>query len=440
VALEAAFGASGAECGYEMTIPRQSSSDQPQGLLGTTSRILVCKLAGNAAVLGVIAITARNLGPAGRGTLVLLITMASFALLVCSLGVNVSCRIHLVAQNAIPLGDYLGLSYALALLQVTVCVIVSLTLLPLAGVDLDVIDIALFGALGAGLFLQYLLNDALNAYGLLVPASIVEAFGFFSQLLLVLAIVLADMSGLRPFVAAFILSTALQCIAALGLLRRNAGSVRPTGHLPHWKRLIVTGWPGIGSGLGQVLTFRIDRYFVGLFLSPAAVGIYSVAATAPELLRLPPLALGQPIFHRLASRSAHPDDFRRARRLCLLLTTVLALVAFVAAPYAVHLLFGPQFMDAVTPLRILLLGEFGITLFYLDNSALGGLGHLPEAAIASIVGLCLVAAADVVLIQKYGLAGAAWASVLAYSVMGGTAHAFLSRRQGRTAPSTDHDH
>jgi len=227
--------------------------------------------------------------------------------------------------------------------------------------------------------------------------------------------------------AALMVANTLQTALALWSLRRVGVGVRPTYDNTTWRLLLRKGRYGIPSSIGQALTFRVDRYLVGLFLNPAAVAIYSVAATAPELLRLPSLALGQPLVYRFASGSASLGDFRRVRRLCLAMTVLMAAAIAVAAPLLIRIAFGSEYLGAVTPLRVLLLGELGICMFYLNGATLTGINKLKEAAIAATIGLGIVVLLDLVLIPVLGLAGAAWASVIAYSAMGAAA-AFLVRR------------
>jgi O-antigen/teichoic acid export membrane protein len=98
-------------------------------------------------------------------------------------------------------------------------------------------------------------------------------------------------------------------------------------------------------------------------------------------------------------------------------------MVFVLAPFVVQIAFGPEYVGAVTPLRILLLGEAGIAIFYLDGACLAGTNRLRSLASAAVIGLAVVTVLDVALIPHFGLEGAAWASV----VMGAAAVLLLRR-------------
>ncbi|MEA2716537.1 MAG: hypothetical protein QOI99_854 [Actinomycetota bacterium] len=413
-------------------LPGPTKESATKGLAGTTARMVGYKVLSGAATGFVAVVTARQLGPSARGVLVLLLTLAAFTLLLCSLGLNTSGRIHLVGQEAtrVAPGDFAGLSAALSLFEVVVCAGLGLVLLPLVDVHLSVAEQALFGLFGGSLLAAYLANAALNAFGWTAAATAVDAAGSVAQLVAVAALWMAGARTVDPYLAALLGGNLVQLALALLVLRGHGTPLRPRFSAVSWRRLVRTGLPGIALDVGGVLTFKLDRYLIAAFLTPAAAGIYSVAATAPELLRLPVLALSQPIFHRLASGAAVIADFRRTRRLCLAATGALVVVMFLVAPFAVQTLFGAQYRGAVTPLRVLLLAEFGITAFYLDASSLAaGLHRVGAAGAAALVGFVLVAIGDVILIPAYGIVGAAWASVVAYSAMGLVAHLLVRRHE-----------
>lgn len=421
---------------------RRARPDPPAtaGLLRVTVPMVAYKLVGNGGVTAVALLTARQLGPSGRGTLVLLLTLASFTLLLCSLGVNTSGRIYLVGpRRAVELSDYLGLSISLAALQMVFCTALSLLLLPVVDVQLTWSERGVLAMFAGTLLYAYLLNGALNAHGSTVAATAVEAGGAVAQLVIVLLLMRLGVETVTPYLLGMTAGNVVQIHLATARLGRLALPMRPRYRPERWRMLVRTGLPGIAMDTAQVLTFRLDRYLIGIFMTPAAVGVYSVAATAPELLRLPTLALSQPIFHRLASGKAKIADFQRTLLLCLGVTGLLSALTFILAPSIVHLAFGPEYAGAVTPLRVLLLAEFGMTVYYLDASSLaGGLARVGDAASAAVVGLVVATLAGLVAIPAHGILGAAWVSVVAYSLTGLVAHLLLKRRldQNVAVPDT----
>lgn len=401
----------------------------PRNLFGTTVSIVVCRGFSVLASSAVAVLSARQLGPSGRGALVLLVTLAPFTAAVCSFGVNLSGRVWMVAaRDPVPLAEYLGLTAVLAVWEAAVCTAAGSVLLPLAGVRLPLDELVLFGLYGAIALTQTLTTDALNTFGYTVLAARVEVAGFLVQLGLILGLVIAGTQRFQLFALGIMVAGFVQIVITLFFLQLRVAPIRPRYNGRNWRHLIRTGWPSIPSGLSQLLTFRVDRYFVGVFMTPAAVGVYSVASTVPEFLRIVPLALGQSAFYRVASGKSTPQDFRRPLAACVAATVACGTLIWLLAPLAVRVLFGPQFSGAVTPLRILLLAEVAMTVFNVDGAVLAGLGRLADGAVAAVSGLIVVVALDLFLIPRDGLLGAAWASVIAYTFMSGIVYLYLRRR------------
>ena len=398
--------------------------------------VFLLTVASSVSLLATALLTARQLGPEGRGTLVLLVTVSSFTMLLCTGGVNTAARVHLVSPaQPVDLSDYLGLAAALAVLEAAVAAGTGLLVLPAAQVPVDAVTLALLSACGAGLLAALLLGDALYAHGFNTRASAVMAFGSTAQLLLVVALALGGVSGATPYFAAFTLGALLQVAAALTVLRRSVPLEGLRISRQASRTLLQRGVPAVGLSLGQAATFRLDRYLLGVLRSPAEVGIYSVAATATEILWLGPIALAQVQFHGIASGTAGPAELARARRLWLGGTAAVALVMWFAAPRAVDMVLGQRFHGAVTPLRILLVGAVAVSSYHIDVMALAARGRTAAAGATAVVGLVLVVVGDLVLIPRAGIEGAAWASVAGYMGMACVARLLLrSGAPGGLAP------
>lgn len=396
------------------------------GVLAITAWTVAYKVVSAICAAGITVITARALGPGGRGEFVLLFTLATVTYLACTFGVSTAARVHLVAkERVVESDDYIGLCAALTVLETVVCALLAAAVLPLVDVRLSATSCVLVGVLGGTFLAQYALFDAVNAYGETARASALDASGSVAQLIFVLVLARRDVDDVDPYLVALVVANLVQIILELLSLRGMRVSLRPRYRRAQWKLLLRTGVPGAVLSLAQITTFRLDRYLVGIFLTPAAVGLYSVAAAVPELLRVPAVALSNAFFYRIAAGSAEPDDFRRLRRAFIALAVGLSAATFIAAPLLIRLVFGPEYAGSVGPLRVLLLAEVSVCVFQLDGFSLAGLNRIGKAAAAAGLGLVVVTLADLVLIPALGINGASWASVLGYSAMGAAAAAFL---------------
>ncbi len=404
------------------------------GVLSITVRTVGYKVVSGLAAAGITVVTARSLGSSGRGAFVLVFTLATISYLACMLGVNTAGRVHLVAKNSVVRSNhYAGVSAALVLLETVVCTLLAALVLPLVDVHVSTAVHLLAGLLGGSLLAQYTLFDAINAYGRTDRASALDAVGSVAQLVFVLVLAQRGVRDVGAYLLALTLANGIQVAAELVSLRADGVSVIPRYDREAWRLLLRSGVPGATLSLAQMLTFRVDRYLVGFFLTPEAVGLYSVAAAVPELLRVPCVALSNSFFYRVASGMAQPADFAALRRWFIAVAAGLSAVTAVIAPVGIRLIFGEEYLDAVGTLRVLLLAEIGVSVFQLDGFTLSGLNRIGQAARAATVGLVVVTVLDLWFIPAFGIGGAAWASVLGYSAMGASAAVLLRRYEASVA-------
>lgn len=422
-----------------MTASTSNPGLPPAGnsVLGTTARIVGSKVLSGISSAGVIIVTARQLGPEGRGVFVLVFTLATFSMVVCGLGINISGRLQLVtAHNPVSSREYFGLGSALGVTQGAVSGALAAVLLPVLDVYLSWSEVGLVAALAVTLFANYIAIDALNAYGHTVAAAAVDALGSAAQLLLVVGVAVADRTALAPFLLALISAYALQAVFGFAYLRRVGIDIRPRYGVTEWIRLLRHGPSGMAIQLGQHSIFKLDRYLIALFLSPGAVGVYSVAAAFPEMLRLLPVAMAQPVLYGLASGTATRVDFARSRRAGLMLMVAGAAITAAVAPWAVPVLFGPDYKSAITPLRLLLGAEVALAVYYIDGAALTGQRRVRETASAVLIGLVVAIAGYLALIPWLGINGAAMASVIAYASMATVVRVRIRRQPGALPPTS----
>lgn len=403
-------------------------TDLVSGVFRTTAWIFLVKILSTAFLTGGALLAARDLGPSGRGVLVLELTVTSFTVVLSSLGLNVAMKIHLVSlDRPVTLADCWGLGLLVCPLSGVASAGVALVALPLAHVEMTSADLVLTAVYGTLLCASLLLLALLNAFGFNARASTLDMLGSGVQFALILGLGLLGYAEPRYFIGAVAASLLVQNTLNVVVLARGDLVTSPAASGAGWGRLLKTGGPAVGWSLGQSLTFRLDRYLAGLLLTPADVGIYSLAATATELLRLMPYAVVEVYFYRLASKASDLADFARARRVLLAAGLLCAGGLYLVAPWAVSALAGPAFEPAVAPLRVLLLAELAMSSFVVDTAALAALGRVQRASVAVLAGLVTVTAADLVLIPSHGIVGAAWASVIGYWLMVGVGRLLLRR-------------
>ncbi|MBV8489143.1 MAG: oligosaccharide flippase family protein [Candidatus Eremiobacteraeota bacterium] len=187
------------------------------------------------------------------------------------------------------------------------------------------------------------------------------------------------------------------------------------------------------TSLVTLLNYRADLYIVAVLLSPAALGIYTVAVSAAESLLLPTQvcalvasphigSLDKPLAANLAARCVRNN---------LLIAIVACAALFVLAPLLVNLLYGPSFAPVVTPMRILLLGVVALSLGSPVSSYYTlrlGKPEIPLVLAGASAAVCIVT--TIVLIPHLGLIGAAIGSTVAYVAGQGLGLGYFARLTG----------
>lgn len=176
---------------------------------------------------------------------------------------------------------------------------------------------------------------------------------------------------------------------------------------------------GAATALVSLLNYRADLYIVALMLPPADLGLYSVATSAPQALLFPAQVtsiVASPHIGGLDKRAAANLTARCVRH-SLLVSLVICVAVFALAPLVVGLFYGAAFVPLVPSLRILLIGVVALALAGPISSYYTLKLAKPEIplAIAAISAIICIAG-TIVLIPHFGIAGAATASSASYVI------------------------
>lgn len=186
-----------------------------------------------------------------------------------------------------------------------------------------------------------------------------------------------------------------------------------------WIREIMqTSLPLHASTMLLWMHLRIDMFMVSAMAGATMLGIYSLAVTLSETVQMATDSVGIALSPRQAATTV-----RDAAQLALtgarvnLVVGGLTAVAWLAAgPFAVPLLFGKAFSGTVLPLVVLLPGMVALGWQRACGAAIIRAGR--PWVLTSIQGasLALNASLNWLLIPRFGVAGAAAASTVSYSL------------------------
>jgi O-antigen/teichoic acid export membrane protein len=207
----------------------------------------------------------------------------------------------------------------------------------------------------------------------------------------------------------------------LGVAGSEVGRIRLSFSFPVWRHLIVEGLPVSLNGMAILVNLRAGSVMLGLMKSMVDVGIYAAAFSVYSALAnfLRSLSFG---FLPSLSSSQQGDRllfgrfFAAGFLIFFAVSLLVALtVAFIARPLIV-VVFGAEFRSAVVPLLILCVAVPIITVGRLAGMTLISLGRQTKGLVASGLGAAVHVILNMMVIPRYGFAGAAGSMVVGEAI------------------------
>ena len=396
------------------------SSDSPpnQGLLRTGTVTLASRLVVFALSLAAGVILARTLGPGGRGLYALALLGPSLLVLVANLGVSNALVYHL-ARGTFRTDQLIGQVIALALILGGVAAVVLMVVIALFGKVL-LPGVPLNLAVIAGIAVPL----ALFFYFSLSFSQGLQKFTAFNSLYLVnaaaLVVFLVPLFWARGNVTAAVAAWSLSWVPTAGLglaLLSRWGRLNVRLDRAVARALLRFGIVGYASFLTTYLNFRLDTFLVNIFANATQVGFYAVAVSLAETIWYISTSAATVLTPRVAAGESSESDATTGlvSRVVVGASLLAAIVLALVAPLLVHVLFGPAFQPSVAAVWLLLPGVVALGAARVLAGYLLGRNRQQVDLAASLAGLVVTVALDLILIPRYGFAGAAVASSVAYA-------------------------
>jgi O-antigen/teichoic acid export membrane protein len=364
-------------------------------------------------------LSARILGPTGRGEYVAVCIWPTGIATLFALGVNQAVAFN-VGRRAFTISEMATAATVIGFIQSALTVFIGFLVIPhvLAGYSptvqhLGIVFLVLTPALILGVYTGSLFQGAQD----LLRFNFIRVLPSGVYLAGLLGIYLTHHQSLRAVILSQLLGYVVALIFGLTLVWRIFA--------PRWRwnkaaipSLVSFGYRTQATSLANYFNQRIDQIILSLFVPPHQLGFYAVAVTLSTTVTVFPLAAGIVTFSR-GSRQSSEDakatighSFRAS--LIWLLASCIALYAL--TPFLIHLVFGPAFDGSIQACRILLPGALMTGLnqvLYNGASALGRPG-LPSCAEG--VSMAFTAVGLFILVPRYGYVGAAIVSSVAYTI------------------------
>ena len=400
------------------------------------AQLLILALSfGNGAVL------ARWLGPERRGMLSLALLVPGTLILLVNAGVPVA-NVYFAGSRRLSVPRLAASSVTFALLGTLaglgITALLAVTgwlsgLIP--GLDWPLLLVAMLmlplGLLGGSFAAIFQGLQRVITVGWVNLAQV--GIGFVLTLFFVVALRWQEAGGLLAAVGGALAGLMLWGV----LLRRMGAALRPRWEPAALRSMASYGLRGQAGNILQFLNYRLDMFVVNYFLGATEVGVYNVAVLLAELLWQFPNAVAFVIFPRAAA--ATPEQLNRSTpgvfRVTLAITALGALLLALVGRPLILTIYSAAFGGAYVPLLLLLPGIVLLGGGKVLTSEIAGRGYAHYNSINAALALVLTILLDLLLIPRFGVAGAAAASSVAYTASFITAVVFY--RSVRSRISTE---
>lgn len=200
------------------------------------------------------------------------------------------------------------------------------------------------------------------------------------------------------------------------------------------RRILEYSVPLTATRGANVIDKQVDTILVGFFLTPVAVGFYTIAKQVSEVCATPAKALGFTISPAYGEQRAGNQSEQAARLYEQSLEGVLLLyvpavvgIILVAEPM-IRYVFGSEYLGAVPVLQVLSVYVLANAINRITSDGLDFLGRARSRAIVKSITAVANLLLNLVLIPTIGVVGAAIATVITFSIYTG-ANVFIISRE-----------
>ena len=368
-------------------------------------------------------IVARVLGPEGKGIVTLILMIPPILMMVGTMGTEAS-NVYFTGSRKFKIDDIIGNSLVLAFIFSFIVIAIF------------------FGVYKTSQFQNFMVSNKISPFylwlGILsLPFNLMYLFfrnillgkekikimnglGIFqvaSNLLLVLIFIVIFKQGVLGAVLCFTLNSFAVAILSF-ICVKKLGRISFKLNISLLRESFYYGGKAYLGNLAQFLNYRADIFLVAYFLGPVAVGLYGVAVGLAERLWMIPGSVGIVLFPRISSGdNLYANNVTpKVTRHTFFVVAIMSIGLFLLSKPLLGLLFGQDYLPSAKPLVILLPGVVALSISKVLSSDLAGRGKPQFGMIASFFSLGINIPLNLILIPKWGIVGAAFASSVAYII------------------------
>jgi O-antigen/teichoic acid export membrane protein len=190
---------------------------------------------------------------------------------------------------------------------------------------------------------------------------------------------------------------------------------------PMMQRLLGQAWPLMFASLAIIIYMKIDEVMLRQLVGATEVGVYAAAAKLSEVWYFVPVALASSLLPALlnarkSDAAGYQAKLQQYYDLSAAAAYALSVPIALAAPWIVHLAYGPQFRAAGPILAVHIWSSIFVFLGVARGQWLVNEGMQKFYLGATVAGAIANVALNFVLIPRWGGLGAAYATVISYAL------------------------
>jgi O-antigen/teichoic acid export membrane protein len=225
--------------------------------------------------------------------------------------------------------------------------------------------------------------------------------------------------GVPGAVGGSVFVSLLGALAVLYAVRRVARR-NPGGSAVPVRSLVGYGARVYPASITGYFNYRADVFIIQAVMVASAgpLGLYSMAVTMAEFIFYIPDAVTTIFMPTIAGSTATSADAKLGpvSRMTFLVTATGAIALIPVAWLGVHLVL-PAYVDCIPAFLVLLPAVVSLSVGKIMTSYISGRGRPGPVSVGAAITLVLNLVANVLLIPRFGIVGAASASLISYSVM-----------------------
>jgi enterobacterial common antigen flippase len=234
-----------------------------------------------------------------------------------------------------------------------------------------------------------------------------------------LAAVFLDLRRPEPIAETYVLVTIGYVVLVWYVVHRRVHG-RYRALRPAVTPMLRFGVPSMLGSIPQGLNLRLDQLLMVSLVPSTQLGLYAAAFAWSNVLNPVLMGISLTLFPRVAqiqSPAQQATMMAQLVRIGVLLALLSGAVAWLVTPFAVRLLFGARFLPSVSAARVLVVAAVVLAVVRLLEDGLRGLGQTWAITWSEGLGLVVTAILLWAWLRPFGMLGAAYASVLSYSVV-----------------------